>query len=102
MPEAGRSAQEYGVRQIEVEVLRIQDFFRQKMHSFIDLKSLSAYQYGRSAFPAMKFAPENEPSPASLNFERTAGSGISGAVAERDFSARPERSDKGGGGRVQG
>ena len=102
MPEARRIAEGYGVRQIEVEVLANSEFFHQKMHSFIDLKPLSAYQYGRSAFPAMKFAPENEPGPASSNLERTAGSGISGAVAERDFAARPMRSESGRGGRVQG
>ena len=102
MSQARRDAEEHGVPKADIEVCEIRDFFCQKVHSFVDLNSLSAYQYGRSAFPAMKLAPENEPSPASLNFERTAGSGISGAVAERDFRARPGRSDKGGGGRVQG
>src|SRR5256885_13516246 len=72
------------------------------MHSFIDLKPLSAYQYGRSAFPAMKFAQEHEPDTASSNFERGAGNGSSGAVAERDFAARPMRGESGRGGRVQG
>src|SRR5438552_18253633 len=72
------------------------------MHSFIDLKSLSAYQYGRSAFLAMKFAQEHEPDAASSNFEHAAGNGSSGAVAERDFAARPMRGESGRGGRVQG
>src|SRR5256885_15444676 len=72
------------------------------MHSFIDLKPLSAYQYGRSAFPAMKFAQEHEPDTASSNFERGAGNGSSGAVAERDFAARPMRGESGRGGGGQG
>src|SRR5256885_15587280 len=50
----------------------------------------------------MKFAQEHEPDTASSNFEHAAGNGSSGAVAERDFAARPMRGGSGRGGRGQG
>lgn len=78
------------------------EFFHRKTSYFLDLNSLSAYYYGRSAIPAMKFAQEHEAGPGRSNSERKPGSGIAGAVAERSFAARPMRGGTGGGGRVQG
>jgi len=50
----------------------------------------------------MKFAQEHEPGPGPSNLERKPGSGISGAVSERNFAARPMRGGWGTGGRVRG
>jgi hypothetical protein len=76
--------------------------FSEKLHSVLDLKSLSAYHYGRSAVPAMKLSLEHEPGPGRSKSERKSRSGISGEVAERVFAARPMCGETGRGGRIRG
>ena len=104
MPAARRVAEEYGLckERLEIRIFSFSQIFSQKPDSVLDLKSLSAYHYGRSAVPAMKLSLEHEPGPGRSKLERKPGSGISGAVTERIFAARPMRSETGRGGRIRG
>ena len=68
----------------------------------VDLNPLSAYEYGRSAFPAMKFALEQEPGPGSWRLDRQSGSGIVRAASEGSLATRAMRGGLGEGGRVRG
>ena len=102
MPEERRIAAEHGVRQNKIIFLTNRIDFWRKSHFVLDLNPLSAYQYGRSVVPDMKVSLEYEPGPGRSNREGNPGSGIMGAVAERDRAARPMRGAAGRGGRSPG